>query len=149
MAVWPFGKGFQVWSFPLLGEPTFDLKSALLGKLYRHIEMYEHHYMNALQKELVKIVAQKAAKEAAHLAAQQAEIDAANALAFGPPPRLVSELDEDLGSEGSYRSEGSSKSDRSNIFNNKDRMSIIQGNNRYLRKPLLLSKFLQNNKTFN
>ncbi|KAG0624366.1 hypothetical protein M758_3G243200, partial [Ceratodon purpureus] len=128
-AVFPFGKGFQVWSFPMLSTPTFDLKTALLGKLYRHIEMYEHHYMKWLQKDMAKIAAQKAveqaAKEAAELAAQQAEIDAANALAFGPPPGLATESD--TGSEGSYRSEGSSRSDMSD---NQNRTSLNQGDSR-------------------
>jgi len=117
-AVWPFGQGYQVWSFPLLGAPTFDMKMALLAKLYRHVEMYEHHYIKLLQKELAKLAAQTAeeqtAREAEELAAQQAEIDAANACAFGPLPGLVvGEWEGDAASEGSFQSERSSRSNQS------------------------------------
>ena len=109
----------------MLTAPTFDIKLASLAKMYRMMEMYEHQYMRILAKELAKRAAQqaaeKAAKEAADIAAQQAEIDAANALAFGPPPGLVSESHGDA-EEGSHRSAGSSRSD----------FSESQGESRYL-----------------
>ncbi|CAK9866751.1 unnamed protein product [Sphagnum jensenii] len=106
IAVWPFGDGYEVWSFPMLAKPSFDMKMVKIAKFYRHIEMYEHHYMKRLQKELAKIAAQiaaeQAAKEAAELAAQKAEIDALNAAAFGPLPSDV-DSDFDKGSQWSSR----------------------------------------------
>jgi uncharacterized damage-inducible protein DinB len=106
MAVWPFGDGYEVWSFPMLAKPSFDMKMVKIAKFYRHIEMYEHHYMKRLQKELAKIAAQiaaeQAAKEAAELAAQKAAIDALNAAAFGPLPSDV-DSDFDKGSQWSSR----------------------------------------------
>lgn len=101
----------------MLETPTFDLKMVQLAKFYRHVEMYEHHYMKRLQKELAEVAkqqaAEQAAKEAAELAAQQAEIDAANALAFGPPPGGDSDSETDKASQGSHRSDDSMASESS------------------------------------
>lgn len=114
--VFPFGNGYQVWSFPLLNKPAYDTKMAKTARFYRHVELYEHYYMKSLQKELAEIAArlaaEQSAKEAAELAAQQAEIDAANAAAFGPPPTETdSEGEKDsTGSHGSEASEGSQRS---------------------------------------
>ncbi len=74
----------------MLAKPSFDMKMVKIAKFYRHVEMYEHHYMKRLQKELAKIAAQKAA------------IDALNAAAFGPLPSNV-DSDFDKGSQWSSR----------------------------------------------
>uniref|UniRef100_A0A7I3Z5K1 Uncharacterized protein n=3 Tax=Physcomitrium patens TaxID=3218 RepID=A0A7I3Z5K1_PHYPA len=135
MAVWPCGKGYEVWSCPTLAAPSFNPKVAQLGKLYRQVEMYEHHHMKLLHREMAKQAAHKAvelaAQEAAQAATRLAEIDAANALAFGPPPSLAPDAFEveTSSQSSSYRSsKASSKSNQSN-------MSVLEPNpadSRYL-----------------